>query len=555
MRKNVYIGAIFIVVLLITFSATAVVGIIETNERKNDVDSIGIIYHDVENIHSFAVEEKRLNVDFKPVVHPLSNVPVADTEDDEVHPTLAKGAGQFLAGHVGKISILEQYVYLTTSSDGTSWNPEMYLDFEDVRADYPDFDHWGDTSFKGTIFADIPQNYLLEIDINDLENIEAIYWDWEDDGWSDFRPLELDCHNSQNEWEYGMMCTVATTTYGQDQGWDGEDMPHMFFRDPDDENTGYISWNLVEGCEHSSCCIDKTMDIMWGAYDYYNGTSGTWNIVVWGRDFTDPLADGATKVFAEITSSYNAEYPTIAADNDNIVIVCHSDENANSDLVCFYSSDGGENWDNTYIADSLDDEQYPDVISNGGASAGCVFTMNGDLYYASTDDGGATWGDPAKLNDGGSNVVEEYRTAFVEVGSTVWSDTRNGNEDIFYSPVGNPPSKPAKPDGPTSGATNTAHTYTTSATDPDGDQIYYVFDWGDDTESVVGPFNSGEPGSASHTWTSRGNYEIKVKARDTVGIESDWSDPLAVSMPKTKQVTFPLLQKFLEILLNAFSQM
>jgi len=52
MRKTVYIGAICIMMLLITFSATAVVGIRETNERKNDVDSIEIIYHDVENIHS-----------------------------------------------------------------------------------------------------------------------------------------------------------------------------------------------------------------------------------------------------------------------------------------------------------------------------------------------------------------------------------------------------------------------------------------------------------------------------------------------------------------------
>ena len=148
-----------------------------------------------------------------------------------------------------------------------------------------------------------------------------------------------------------MMCTVATTTYGSDQGWDGEDMPHIFFRDPDDENTGYISWQILEGCEHSACCIDKTSDMMCAAYDYFNEDSGTYNPVVWIRSFTDPLADDATKVFAEIETDFNAEYPTIAADDDNIMIICQSDENGNSDIICFYSNDAGENWDSTYIAE------------------------------------------------------------------------------------------------------------------------------------------------------------------------------------------------------------
>jgi hypothetical protein len=418
--------------LLITVSATPILGIYGTSEKMNNIPSIGVVNYDTDDVHTFATEGKHLDVQLKPVARPISNVPVADTEEDEVRPTIARGSGQFLAGYIGVISILEQHIYLATSTDGSSFNPEGRIEFENVRADYPDFDHWGDTQFKGTFFADIPWNYLLEFDINDLSNIGAIYWNWEDDGWSDFRPIEIDCHNSQNTWEYGMMCTVATTTYGQDQGWDGADMPHMFFRSPDEENTGYISWQTFEGCEHSSCCIDKTADMMWSAFDCYNETSGSWNIVVWGRDFSDPLADGATRVFAEITSSFNAEYPTIAADNDNIVIICHGDENTNSDIVCFYSTDGGYNWDTSNIANSPDDEQFPDAVSTGGAGAGCVFTMNGDLYYVSTENGGASWSTPAKLNDGGNNVVEEYRTAFIETGSTVWSDTRNGNPDIFY---------------------------------------------------------------------------------------------------------------------------
>jgi len=96
-----------------------------------------------------------------------------------------------------------------------------------------------------------------------------------------------------------------------------------------------------------------------------------------------------------------------------------------------------------------------------------------------------------------------------------------------------PPEKPDNPSGPTSGNAGTEYTYSSSTTDPDGDQIYYLFDWGDGSDSRwLGPYNSGKTASASHTWTSQGSYQVKVKAKDTNLAESPWSDPLSVSMPK-----------------------
>ena len=58
--------------------------------------------------------------------------------------------------------------------------------------------------------------------------------------------------------------------------------------------------------------------------------------------------------------------------------------------------------------------------------------------------------------------------------------------------------------------------------------------------------------SASHIWNAKGTYSIKVKAKDINGAESDWSDPLAVIMPKNKQsVDFPFPQ-FLDNFLGHF---
>jgi hypothetical protein len=89
-----------------------------------------------------------------------------------------------------------------------------------------------------------------------------------------------------------------------------------------------------------------------------------------------------------------------------------------------------------------------------------------------------------------------------------------------------PPNKPNKPSGQTSGRSGTTYTYTSSTTDPDGDQISYLFSWGDGTDSGwTTPVASGTTVSESHSWSSQGSYEIKVKARDVLFAESPYSDP------------------------------
>ena len=115
------------------------------------------------------------------------------------------------------------------------------------------------------------------------------------------------------------------------------------------------------------------------------------------------------------------------------------------------------------------------------------------------------------------------------------------------------PDIPNKPTGPIKGATEVEHTYNATATDPDSDQIYYKFYWGDGTFSNwVGPYPSGTEGGASHTWTKRGNYKIKVKAKDEHDVQSEWSDPLSVSMPRNRVINNPFL-KFLQNHPNLFS--
>jgi hypothetical protein len=121
------------------------------------------------------------------------------------------------------------------------------------------------------------------------------------------------------------------------------------------------------------------------------------------------------------------------------------------------------------------------------------------------------------------------------------------------------PNKPNTLTGTVSGSINNEYVYSSVGTDDDGDLLYYFFDWGDGTDSGwIGYYGSGDECSASHVWLEEGNFEIKVKTRDLFGFESEWSDPLIVTMPKRKSQLFleliknnnPLLFSFLSFFLQ-----
>lgn len=104
----------------------------------------------------------------------------------------------------------------------------------------------------------------------------------------------------------------------------------------------------------------------------------------------------------------------------------------------------------------------------------------------------------------------------------------------------NPPYLPTI-NGPSNGKAQTTYNYTILAEDPDGDDIYICVNWSDDSGEVcLGPFNSGELVTVSHTWQEQGTYPIKAKTQDTYGDESEWGT-LEVTMPKQRSFFFEFL--------------
>jgi C1A family cysteine protease len=115
---------------------------------------------------------------------------------------------------------------------------------------------------------------------------------------------------------------------------------------------------------------------------------------------------------------------------------------------------------------------------------------------------------------------------------------------FYYSGPNYPGEKPPIPSGPNKGVPGEEYTFTAVGIDPDGDTIRYYFDWGEGNISWSDFINSGEPVSMNYTWNKKGTYDVRVKIRDEHGLESLWSDPLSVTMPRRK--TNNILPNFFE---------
>jgi len=154
-----------------------------------------------------------------------------------------------------------------------------------------------------------------------------------------------------------------------------------------------------------------------------------------------------------------------------------------------------------------------------------------------------TWGDEDEgywicKNSWGANWGEEgwFRIAYGEC---------DIESEVYYLEGPNyPPIKPSAPIGAEIGEPGVTYHYSSTASDHEQDDLKYIFDWGDGTDSGwFGPVGSGETVSVNHSWDTKGTYTVRVKVKDVYGLESEWSDPLKIHMPKTYSSFFADIMK------------
>jgi hypothetical protein len=252
--------------------------------------------------------------------------------------------------------------------------------------------------------------------------------------------------------------------------------------------------------------------------------SGHGNTNIWA---THPLGDSSTWIPTPIPGGFRLTHIGNLNNGNKLPIVtveACSTAKFNVDPNCYnwafiHKSNGGAI--GTFGATAIG-------YGYGGTAViqGLIGKIGLDTYRGYRLDGATTLGEmwarsinryiKPNMNAGDYKTVEEW-TVFGEPTLTIATESQ-------------PPAKPQTPSGPASFKIRVAQTFTTSTTDPEGDQIYYMWDWGDGTTSGwIGPYNSGETASATNTWNSKGDYEIRVVARDEHGQLSPWSDPLPIT--------------------------
>jgi hypothetical protein len=105
-----------------------------------------------------------------------------------------------------------------------------------------------------------------------------------------------------------------------------------------------------------------------------------------------------------------------------------------------------------------------------------------------------------------------------------------------------PPGIP-KINGTVKGKPRVEYNFTVVSIDTDGDDVTYIIDWGDSTNSSNGPYSSGEIITVTHVWSEKGTYLVRCKARDVNGAESDWGT-LSIKIPTV--ISYHPFFKFLD---------
>jgi hypothetical protein len=112
---------------------------------------------------------------------------------------------------------------------------------------------------------------------------------------------------------------------------------------------------------------------------------------------------------------------------------------------------------------------------------------------------------------------------------------------------------PVPPAGESEGCTGIEYEFSSVASDPEGHQVYYRFDFDDGTiTDWLGPYTSGDTCMAPHIWNDTGTFNVKAQAKDEYEKTSAWSEshPILIHSYLAGDANGDLTVNLLDIVFN-----
>ena len=398
------------------------------------------------------------NVTVTPLNRALStvgdgNIQISDSEEDDLQPTIARSpSGRVVAAYATRQSILQQPITLAYSEDGSSWTQAAEFSSDTGILQYPaavGIDEAGDIGFTYIDpLAEFPFTFFRIGDVTQSDTYNGVSYVWSDT--EDYQEAAI---------TYVHELAVPMFTLHNYYLSEIEGCPFICYFLPSLEFPTEIGGQYFDGqsilrtAPASNIALATGEDYFYLLFEHANQTTGHSEIAFkktvtdlellytagGGPDGMDKYADLEAMPWQQYLAKgdFDAKDPDVAASGDNVVVVYMSNDNVYGDwnIDCWYSSDSGETWDvSTVAGQGQIDENYPAVFMSG-SNVYCIYEKEGNLYSAESGDGGATWEDPIQINEEAGTVVSEARAIDVSRGGIVWTDTRNGNEDIYYAPL------------------------------------------------------------------------------------------------------------------------
>ena len=532
-KPIMYLIAIAIVGLLITSASSLPI------KQTSNEDEIRAEYLTTKSTP--LLKTKPVDNSVKPLFY---GVPITGGDYDEFHPSVAGSpAGGF-------------YALVEETTDGYVWEPNLYGSADGVvwegilSATYPNAEY---TDMDQNIYATYgtfgaPPDASGQIVVLEAEIEDGYVWDFGAYNMNQFSNNRIACYTFEGPegdpgtWNWG---GLAMSGYNGYTATPIVGCPYVFY--PSDADSGIIGWLTgdVSGCEHAANVIDLATNYLYSVWDRYTGTE--WELLIRKDNFGAWQYNSAGQYWTHtymtsyhVADPANLTYPSVAAYDNNVIVACQK----GSDVIVYYSTNGFASKTEVPVQTSA---YYPEVVFAAKGIAVLTYIKEGVLYSRTSDDGGASWSSEAVVSDNQVNLNDRAANIDEFGGSIygVWEDTRGANIDAYfdmiYEYINNPPATPTL-DGPIDLTKNVNYTYTFSTTDPDGDDVFYLVEWGDSTST--GWITET---TATHKWAEKGNYVIRCKAKDEFSAESGYIT-LEVSVPRTRFIQL----RFLDLFPNAF---